>query len=235
MTDLIDLEAINQSLKGRSAETVLDWVLESFSPEDVVVSSSFQTQSVPLLHLISQRAPELSVLFLETGFHFPQTLSFRDRLIQQLGLTVRTLKPEEFPPKPTFAEDTRACCALNKTAPLEKVLKTASVWITGVRRDQTSHRSRMNTVERHHTGVLKVHPMLEWTELQIEQYLKQHPQLPQHPLTAQGYSSIGCYPCTAPGSGREGRWPDSVRSECGVQGCPIGGKEDFHENAPAQL
>lgn len=213
-----DIVRLNSEFEGQSAETILQRVLRDAPPEQVVATSSFQNQSIPFLHLLSQVAPQVPVLFLDTGFHFPETLVFRDQLASLLGLQVRTLRPASFPPAELFRESTDACCALNKVNPLDEALQGASVWITGVRRSQTEVRRAFSYVERHRTGVLKVNPILDWTDIKLLYYFREYPDLPRHPLGAQGYESIGCRPCTRRGQQREGRWQGQDKTECGLHG-----------------
>jgi phosphoadenosine phosphosulfate reductase len=215
------IEELNRQLEGRSAAEILDWVFRRWQPHQVVATSSFQNQSIPFLHLLSRKQPAVAILFLDTGFHFPETLDFRDELSRVLGLNLRNLRPQIFPPPELYRQDTDACCALNKVRPLEQELRGASVWLTGVRRQQTSHRNGMTLVERHHTGVLKVNPVLNWSDQDLLEYIKRHRYLPRHPLGSQGYESIGCRPCTSRGESREGRWQGQEKTECGIHGCPI--------------
>ena len=212
----LSAEQWNSRLEGLSAEEILEVVLQHWDPGEVVATSSFQNQSIPFLHLLSRRAPEVSVLFLETGFHFPETLDFRDTIAKEFGLKVRNLQPEVYPPEPRHLTDTDGCCALNKVQPLEEALRGAKVWLTGVRRSQTALRQSFATVETHKTGVLKINPILDWTDLDLLYYFREHPGLPKHPLGAQGYESIGCEPCTKKGTGRHGRWGGEDKTECGI-------------------
>lgn len=195
----------------------------------VVASSSFQTQSMPLLHLIATLAPEVPVHFLDTGFHFVETLVFRDEVAERLGLTVVTVESPipKIAQRTTsgmllWAEDTDRCCHVNKTLPMEPVLAAADVWITGVRRDQSDVRAGFEFEAPGPHGVTRLHPMLEWTRRDIWRYVAEF-DLPRHPLELAGYESIGCAPCTqAPsldhgeGAGRGGRWQGQQKTECGL-------------------
>lgn len=219
-----DLARLNRELEGAPPRSVLAWAWEA-SGGSVAATSSFQTQSVPLLHMLSEVAPGIEVLFLDTGFHFPETLAFRDRLAAELGLTIRNIVPrgghDAFRKRHgnLHARDPELCCHLNKVEPLEDALATYRGWIAGVRRDQTATRAGFLPASWDAAGRLKVSPLLAWTEADVWQYLHDH-QLPEHPLLAQGYLSIGCAPCTRPvhagESGRDGRWAGTAKTECGL-------------------
>ncbi|HEX9765672.1 MAG TPA: phosphoadenylyl-sulfate reductase, partial [Nitriliruptorales bacterium] len=183
-----------------------------------------------LLHLLSEVAPLVPVLFLDTGYHFDQTLDYRRRLAGELGLTVLDVRPALSVPqqdqrfgKDLFASDPDACCQMRKTQPLRKMLANFDGWATGVRRAQTPERTGTPIVEsRRHDErwLVKVAPLATWTDEQVEGYLADH-GLPRHPLVDQGYPSIGCAPCTKPvgqgGDARAGRWSDfDGKTECGI-------------------
>jgi phosphoadenosine phosphosulfate reductase len=198
------------------------------------VSSSFGADSAVLLHLVTLVAPDLPVLFLDTGLHFPETLVYRRTLAQHLGLTdVRDLRPAL-----TVSEQARAhggglslrdpdvCCAIRKVAPLDAALAGYDGWASGVRRDQTLERSATPVVESVLRGgrpMVKVAPLARWTAADVTDYLDRH-DLPRHPLAGRAagvaYPSIGCAPCTRPirpGEHlRAGRWSTSAKTECGI-------------------
>lgn len=188
-------------------------------------SSSFQTQSVPLLHLLSLHFSQVEILFLDTGYIFPETWNFKHRLQIELGLNVRELRSlssyaQQIGPDglPLYSTDTDQCCYINKVLPLRQYLNPGDMWISGIRADQTHHRAGLPIAEVDEHGVHKLHPMLHWTQSDIEQYITSH-QLPRHPLTDQGYESIGCIPCTHRQTGsdaRQARWEGSQKTECGL-------------------
>ncbi len=220
----LDLEALNLRFEREQPAQILRWVWAEFGPK-AAATSSFQTQSVPLLHLISRHAPRLTVLFLDTGFHFPETLAFRDTLERDFHLQIRALQNqlghEAFDRQygQLYRRDPDMCCYLNKVEPLDAGLAEYDAWITGVRRDQTPSRRNTPIIEHLDDGTYKICPMVNWTEQDVSQYIARH-QLPAHPLTAQGYPSIGCAPCTKrPRAGedaRSGRWAGSEKTECGL-------------------
>jgi len=213
-------------LDGKPADRILSWaaaVVPRF-----VLTSSFGAESAVLLHLASVVAPEVPVLFLDTGFHFDATLQFRRDLARDLGLTVLDLRPDlsvlqqeqRFGDLPTTDPD--RCCSMRKTIPLRRALASFDGWATGVRRSQTPERAATPVVEaRSHDGrwLVKVAPLAAWTDADVNAYLDEH-GLPRHPMVADGYPSIGCAPCTSQvtdGSDpRTGRWQGQGKSECGI-------------------
>lgn len=195
-------------------------------------SSSFQTQSLPLLHILARFRPTTEIVFLDTGYHFPETLKFRDEIAQQLGLTVTNAK--SVVPKSEqrtvdgqllFTTDVDQCCYLNKVAPLEPFLENHDVWISGVRADQSKVRATMSKTMPGPNNTSRYHPILDWSAKDISTYRKAH-NLPSHPLESQGYLSVGCMPCTrsifdiAESSNdklaRSGRWVGQTKTECGL-------------------
>ncbi len=215
-------------LDGKPADRVLSWaahVVPRF-----VITSSFGADSAVLLHLTAQVAPHTPVLFLDTGYHFDETVAFRRQLARDLELTVLDVRPDlstaqqdERHGRDLFERDPDACCQMRKTIPLRRMLANFDGWATGVRRVQTPERAGTPVVEaRQHDArwLVKVAPLASWTDEQIDDYLADH-DLPRHPLTLQGYPSIGCAPCTnpvTPGTDpRAGRWASfDGKTECGI-------------------
>ncbi len=219
-----DLERLNADFETLHPREILRWAWEVFG-DDVALSSSFQTQSVPLLHMVSQAAPEMPVLFLDTGFHFQETLTFRDQLVASLGLNLRVLTARgraeglESKRPPPYKTDPDLCCYLNKTEPLRSAQQGLAAWVTGIRRDQTHHRKKTPILAWLDRGLFKICPMATWTLAQVRSYIEEH-GLAEHPLTHAGYRSIGCAPCTQPvadgGEERAGRWQGMEKTECGL-------------------
>ena len=191
------------------------------------VSSSFQTHSLPLLHIISRFQPGIPVYFLNTGFHFPETISFRHEIAERFELNIiDAVSPvskagqRDSQGKFFFVQNPDHCCYLNKVLPLEPVIQQHDIWINGVRRDQTKFRSQLQEEEIMANGKMRYHPMLDWTSKMIWEY-RQEFNLPEHPLEAKGYLSIGCMPCTRSveesSVQRGGRWAGMSKEECGIQ------------------
>jgi phosphoadenosine phosphosulfate reductase len=189
------------------------------------VVSSFGTESAVLLHFISRIAPDTPVLFVDSGKLFRETLDYADELTETLGLTnVRRIMPgsrslrETDPHGDLWQQNTLACCQLRKVVPLRRALGDFDLWITGRKRFHSQERSRLQVFEAEGRHV-KVNPLAAWSADDIATYAYVH-ELPEHPLTSQGYSSVGCQPCTtpvAPGEDiRAGRWRGEARTECGI-------------------
>ena len=189
-------------------------------------TSSFQTHSIPLLHMLSTSGLDIPVYFLHTGFHFPETLAFRNEIAQMLNLQLINISSpvsksgqKDAQGKFLYTSDPDRCCYLNKVLPLEPVLQSHDVWINGVRREQTGFRENLNTEEKGAFDTIRYHPILNWSSKIIWDYRKQY-DLPEHPLDVKGYLSIGCVPCTRkfdPGRGeRVGRWAGLTKEECGI-------------------
>lgn len=192
----------------------------------VFTSSSFQSHSLVMLHIISRIDKTIPIYFINTGYHFADTLKFRDTVANEFGLTVKDLTSET--PKHLqrdekgnllFTSDPDFCCYLNKVAPLDLVLAENDVWINGVRGDQSAVRKAMKVEQPAPHNTIRFHPMLDWTSKMIFEYQKEF-SLPKHPLEAQGYLSIGCEPCTRKFDlemqEREARWYGMNKTECGL-------------------
>lgn len=206
---------------------MLAWAATEFAPR-VALTSSFQTQSVALLHILGQSGLPIPVIFLDTGYHFPETLAYRDQLAAAFGLTLRIVRPEPDGHTPgavpLYRSDPDACCYRNKVLPMQRALADLDAWLSGIRRDQTPQRASAQPVEALPDGRLKLHPLLTWTRADLWRYIHQH-DLPAHPLFSQGYLSVGCAPCTSPvsasdGDERAGRWAGSGKTECGLHTHP---------------
>ena len=191
----------------------------------LVLVSSMGVDSAVLLHMVSRVDADLPVVFLETGKHFPETLAYRDTLIEAFGLTdVRSVAPDpqevaaEDPDGELNAHDPDACCALRKTRPLQRAIGGFAAQITGRKRYQTPERADMEVFEARE-GQHKVNPLAAWTAKDVTAYIRRH-DLPPHPLLSEGYRSVGCAPCTTPTEEgedpRAGRWRNADKTECGI-------------------
>ena len=192
------------------------------------VTSSFQHDCVALLHLVTAASPGIPVLFLETGYHFPETIEYRDRMTREWNLNLRNLEAKQ-----SVAEQESQfgilnqtapdrCCALRKVDPLFKAVANYNIWLTGLRRDQAKTRSALQESALFTLPggkqVIKLAPLLSWTTRDVW-YACEQLSIPLLPLYEQGYSSIGCEPCTSlpldPGDPRSGRW-GGRKVECGI-------------------
>lgn len=223
---MINIGRQSTEFENASPHEIIEWAVGKFWP-DIAMSSSFQTQSLPLLHIVSQVAPEIDIIFLDTGYHFPETLSFRDTIVEAFGLTLRVMRADMS--RQTFVErhgddlhrrDPDLCCYINKVEPMQRAMEGLDAWISGIRRDQSPARANTEILEETSEGVIRIHPMATWTRKDVWNYINEH-NLPEHPLLSQGYLSIGCAPCTRPVSSEEederaGRWSNEAKTECGL-------------------
>jgi phosphoadenosine phosphosulfate reductase len=221
----LGIVALNGMFDEKDAAGVLKQGFELLGG-DLAIVSSFGADSVVLLHLVAEIAPNAPVLFLETGRHFAQTLEFVEQAKRELGLTnVRALQPDpgdlaRFDPRnDLWKSDPDSCCHIRKTEPLNKALAFAGGWVTGRRRYQTSQRGVLPHFELTADDRIKINPLAYWTFDDIVAYKRTH-DLPEHALIAKGYRSIGCSPCTsvvaAGEDPRAGRWRGLNKAECGI-------------------
>ncbi|HEY0655843.1 MAG TPA: phosphoadenylyl-sulfate reductase [Chryseosolibacter sp.] len=202
--------------------------LEGYKQEGrtMFTTSSFQSHSLVLLHMISRIDPKIPVYFINTGFHFPETVQFRDYITDRFGLNTVDLKSDvpkfmqrDPDGKLLFTSDPDHCCYLNKTQPMDAILMAHDVWINGVRADQSATRAAMKVEQPAKHGCTRFHPMLDWNAKMIWQYQKEY-DLPKHPLEEKGFVSIGCEPCTRrldpEMQEREARWFGLNKVECGL-------------------
>lgn len=219
---LMELREHYGRLTGRA---FLEAMISEVFPERIAAVSSFGAESVVLLHLIAQIDPTTPVLFLNTGKLFPETLRYRDRLQDVLGLTdLRTLHPHPEDRRTRdrdgvlWHKDPDSCCDLRKVLPLRRALKDFDAQITGRKRFQTGARQAMERIELAESR-FKINPLADWELSRLHAYIKKH-KLPRHPLVKDGYPSIGCMPCTARvrsgGNYRSGRWAGLDKDECGL-------------------
>ena len=170
--------------------------------KSLFTTSSFQSHSLVLVHILSQIDKSIPVYFINTGYHFPETVKFRDYITSLYDLNTIDLKSDvpkymqrDADGRLLFTSDPDHCCYLNKTQPMDAILMSHNVWINGVRADQSAVRAAMKVEQPAKHGCLRYHPMLDWNARMIWQYQKEH-NLPKHPLEEKGYLSIGCEPCT---------------------------------------
>ena len=189
-------------------------------------SSSFQTHSLVMLHMLSRIDNTIPVYFLNTGYLFPETVAFKDQVAENFEISVVDVKPNtpknmqrDVNSRLLYTSDPDYCCFLNKTQPMEPILASHDVWINGVRADQSAVRKAMKVEQAAPFDTIRFHPMLDWNNKQIFAYIKEF-DLPRHPLDSVGYASIGCEPCTRKldidMQEREARWFGLNKVECGL-------------------
>jgi phosphoadenosine phosphosulfate reductase len=217
-------ERAGRELEDASALEILRWAAETFGNRFCVTSSM---EDAVVAHLASRALPGVDVVFLDTGYHFPETIGTRDAVEATMDVTVRTLTPRqtveeqdaEHGPK-LHDRDPDLCCALRKVRPLEEGLRDYDAWATGLRRDESPSRADTPVVvwdERR--GKVKVSPIARWTQQDVDSYVAEHGVL-TNPLLSDGYGSVGCAPCTRRlldgEDARAGRWAGSSKTECGI-------------------
>jgi phosphoadenosine phosphosulfate reductase len=210
-----EIAEASDRFEGADPGDVIAWAVDRFG-EDVLLASSFQ--DAVLLDFSSKRAPSLEVIFLDTGFHFPETIAYMRKLESEMSLNLTVVEPGiGLDVEPCGSAH---CCELRKVAPLNKVLEGKAAWITGLKRVDTPERAEAPTISYDAAkSIVKINPLVAWTDEDIDRYVDEH-GLRRHPLNAVGYVSIGCAPTTrpvAPGEDpRAGRWFDSDKTECGL-------------------
>jgi len=194
-----------------SAEEVIAYAVERFHPR-LTMACSFQKEESVLVHMLSRACPDARVFTIDTGVLFPKTLETWKRFEDRFNVNVEVLDARS-PDEPWTIH---RCCGEAKVDALERALEGVEAWITGIRREQAPTRAAAAKLERDESrGIWKVNPIADWSEKDLWRYIYEH-DLPYHPLHDQGYASIGCAPCTEPGSGREGRWAGVEKTECGL-------------------
>ena len=222
---------LNARFENAAPEEIVRWALEESGLGRIAIASAFQVEGTCLIHMAIRIRRDVPILFLETGFHFAETLAFKARLTERFDLNVLDLtgdysvdgQAEAFGPR-LYERDPKMCCELNKVVPFTRALRGYDAWMTSMRRD--SAWTRKNTpivsqtkLEDGGKGLVRVNPIANWTSQDAWAYLKEH-DLPSNPLYEMGYASIGCAPCTRmvfPGEDeRAGRWSGLLKTECGI-------------------
>lgn len=209
---------------------IIEWATATV--DRLAVATSFQSSGMVLLHMLRTRKPDIPILFLNTGFHFAETLTFARQIAESWDLKVVELrgkhesaqKQAELLGPSLYRRDPDHCCHINKVEPLQTALEEYDGWISGLRRDQSSERAasvRIAQAQMLPSGriILKLHPLANWTKEDVDSYVAHH-RIPTHPLLEKGFPSIGCWPCTQPvdkdRGPRAGRWSGSDKTECGI-------------------
>jgi phosphoadenosine phosphosulfate reductase len=210
-----DLTAVSVSMERATPEEIVGWAATTFG-ERLCLTTSL-TDAV-LVDLVARVAPGTDVVFLDTQYHFPETLDTLDVVRQRYPVKLRVRRPD-VPMDDLWRTDTDACCAVRKVAQLDAALAGKEAWLSGLRRDDSPERAGTPIVERDRRGLVKVNPIANWTDDDVALYIQLH-DVPVNPLVARGYPSVGCWPCTqavAEGDDkRAGRWAGTGKTECGL-------------------
>ena len=211
-------------LDGATAQELLAWTDATFGSDYIVASNM---ADAVLIHLAAAVRPGVDVLFLDTGYHFAETLGTRDAVSQVYDVNVVDVTPQHSVAdqdrllgRDLFARNPGECCRLRKVMPLQAALRPYSAWVTGIRRVESPTRATAPLVGFDEAfGLVKINPLAAWTDADMQSYIERHGVL-VNPLVDEGYPSIGCAPCTAkPSAGadpRSGRWQGSAKTECGL-------------------
>lgn len=215
----MNIEELNKKYNPLSPFQRIEELYKDFSESKVLYTSSFGTTAAILLKMIPSVNPAQKIYFLDTTYHFVETIDYKDKLQEQLGLNVEDVLPEawknEFTKKDkTWTIDQDLCCSVNKVEPMDKLKEGKDVWISGLLAYQNTHRKSLDVFEEK-GGIIKFYPIIDMSEAEVNAFFVDN-NLPKHPLEAQGYHSIGCAQCTVKGKGRSGRWSNTSKSECGL-------------------
>lgn len=210
---------LNSIFNALSVEERLNTLYNFYDTDEVLITSSFGTNAVLLLHLISRINPNQKIYFIDTSYHFPETLAYKEQIIKEFGLNVISIgaykEANDFTTKnQTWKDNPDLCCSINKVNPLEAIKSKHKLWVSGVIGYQTPFRKELDIFEDH-GNMMKFHPLVDWTEEEVTEYFQLY-NLPEHPLKRKGYGSVGCSHCTAKGAGRAGRWKGKGKTECGL-------------------
>ncbi|MCK5685010.1 phosphoadenylyl-sulfate reductase [bacterium] len=208
-----------KKLKPLTPDKRINQLLDEFYPKDILITSSFSSCSVHLLSLIANYNKNLKISFIDTGYHFPETIEYLDILSDYFGIKIERITPLSSDNNYTtdnriWETDPDECCYLNKVKPIKSLSHSYKIWVSGLMEWQTEYRSKLQIIEDKES-MIKFYPLLDISEEQAEDYLKQH-KLPRHPLADKGFHSIGCQHCTVAAPDRKGRWSNFSKSECGL-------------------
>ncbi len=214
----IQAKKINKSLLSAHNDVRIAHILNKYR-DDALVTTSFGTTSALLIHMISRIRQNHPIHFINTGYLFPETLEYKNQLIERYGVNVIEHSPNK--EKHRFTKETKLwesdpdlCCHYNKVEPLEKVKKKHKVWVSGLISYQNSYRSGLEIFQKKE-DLPRFYPLIDWTPEMVDDYFESY-GIPRHPLERFGYDSVGCTYCTVKGEGRDGRWGDSGKTECGL-------------------
>ena len=232
VAEQLELPTLNAMFERQDPARIVEWSAAQFG-SDLLMSSSFGAESAILLHMASQAAPRIRVIFVDTGYIFRETHEFMESLRRRFDLNVLVYRTRNDPAEylrragetdPTWRNNIDACCAVNKNEPFERAMRELRprAWLRGIRRAQAPTRKDRKFIERSDRfRCYAISPLLNWTGRETYAYMKQH-NLPYHPLYEKGYLSIGCAPvsCTRPitigDDPRSGRWAGQDKFECGI-------------------
>jgi phosphoadenosine phosphosulfate reductase len=210
-----ELAELNREFEDLPASKVIQWAVDAFAPHLSLTAS--MTDAV-LIDLAVKVDPGIEVVFIDTGYHFPETLETVERVRRRYGLNLRLMTVPHHDEE-LWKLDPENCCSAIKVGQLDRALAGKAAWMSGLRRDESPTRSNAPIVVRDLRGLVKVNPLATWTDDDVAGYVDDH-EVIYNPLLDRGYLSIGCQPCTLPVADgddpRSGRWVGTSRKECGL-------------------
>ena len=213
--DAAELAELSASFEQADARAIIDWAVASFGP---LVSLTASMTDAVLIDLAVQVAPSIEVVFIDTGYHFPETLETLEAVRRRYGLNLRIMTVAHHD-EALWESDPENCCSAVKVGQLDRALAGKAAWMSGLRRDEAPTRANAPILARDLRGLVKVNPLANWTAEQVDTYIAEHDVI-VNPLVARGYPSIGCMPCTQPVAKgedpRSGRWAGRGKTECGL-------------------
>jgi len=213
------LEELNEKYSKLDVYKRVEALYDDFDENEIMLTSSFAATSAFLLKVFSDVNKKQVIYFIDTGYHFPETLIYKDYLEKLYDLNVISIKATEedhslTQEKEMWKIQPNRCCHLNKVKPLEKIKGDYKLWVSGLMKWQSDFRNTINFFEER-DDITKFYPLLDIDFVGRDEFISEH-HLPFHPLKSKGYSSIGCHHCTIPGEDRSGRWNNSPKTECGL-------------------
>jgi len=214
-----EIIALNKKYHKLSIRERITELYHDFGVDEILLTSSFATSSAFLLREFSEVNKNQKVYFINTNYHFDETMEYKKQLTKLYNLRVECIgaskEDNDYTTRnKTWEKSPEFCCNINKVRPLQLIKERFTVWVSGLMEWQSDHRSSLDIFEERN-GILKFYPLLDSTKEERDQYMSKN-NLPFHPLISKGYSSVGCTHCTVPGNGREGRWNNKPKTECGI-------------------
>jgi phosphoadenosine phosphosulfate reductase len=210
-----ELAELNAGFESKPPSAVIAWAVETFHPFLCLTASM---NDAVLIDLAVAVEPSIEVVFIDTGYHFPETLETLETVRRRYGLNLRVMTVPP-PPRPLWEMDPDRCCSAAKVAQLDRALIGKLAWMSGLRRAEAATRGAAPIVARDLRGLVKINPLATWSDQDVAGYIADH-DVPTNPLLSRGYPSIGCAPCTSPvaegADPRSGRWAGSNKTECGI-------------------
>jgi phosphoadenosine phosphosulfate reductase len=210
-----EMAALNEQFETAPASEIIRWAVDTFHPHLALTAS--MTDAV-LIDLAVNVEPSIEVVFIDTGYHFPETLETVELVRRKYGLNLRMMTVPHHDEE-LWKVDPENCCSAIKVGQLDRALMGKEAWMSGLRRAESAARAVSPILSLDLRGLVKINPIATWTDLDVQGYIADH-DVPVNPLVHQGYPSIGCQPCThpvAPGDDpRSGRWAGKDKTECGL-------------------